>query len=43
MGYSNNDLTGFGEDRKSNPAILFYVNDSLIIMASQKQKVVVLS
>lgn len=42
-GYSDSDLAGHIEDRKSTSGMAFYLNDSLITWVSQKQKFVALS
>ncbi|XP_074356309.1 secreted RxLR effector protein 161-like [Apium graveolens] len=42
-GYSDSDLAGNIEDRKSTGGVAFYLNDSLITWMSQKQKCVALS
>lgn len=42
-GYSDSDLAGNIEDRKSTGGMAFYLNDSLITWVSQKQKCVALS
>lgn len=43
IGYSDSDLAGNVEDRKSTGGMVFYLNRSLITWASQKQKSVALS
>lgn len=43
IGYSDSDLAGNVEDRKSTGAMVFYLNKSLITWTSQKQKCVALS
>lgn len=43
IGYSDSDLAGNVEDRKSTGGMVFYLNKSLITWASQKQKCVALS
>lgn len=42
-GYSDSDMAGCVEDRKSTSGMVFYLNDSLITWVSQKQKCVALS
>lgn len=42
-GYSNSDLGGMIDDRKSTCDMVHYLNDSLISWASHKQPVVALS
>ncbi|XP_042755647.1 secreted RxLR effector protein 161-like [Lactuca sativa] len=42
-GYSDSDLANDVVDRKSTGGMAFYVNESLVTWASQKQKVVALS
>jgi len=42
-GYSDSDLAGDMDDRKSTGGMVFYLNDSLISWNSQKQKMVALS
>ncbi|XP_074361226.1 secreted RxLR effector protein 161-like [Apium graveolens] len=42
-GYSDSDLAGNIEDRKSTGGVAFYLNDSLITWMSQKQKCVLSS
>ena len=42
-GYSDSDLAGDMDDRKSTGGMIFYLNDSLISWNSQKQKTVALS
>ena len=42
-GYSDSDLAGDMDDRKSTRGMVFYLNDSLISWNSQKQKTVALS
>ena len=42
-GYSDSDLAGNLDDRKSTGGMAFYLNDSLITWVSQKQKCVALS
>ena len=42
-GYSDSDLAGDMDDRKSTGGMVFYLNDSLISWNSQKQKTVALS
>ena len=42
-GYSDSDLAGCVEDRKSTGGMVFYLNDSLITWVSQKQRCVALS
>lgn len=43
IGYSDSDLAGKVEDRKSTGGMVFYLNKSLITRNSQKQKCVALS
>ncbi|XP_038988043.1 secreted RxLR effector protein 161-like [Phoenix dactylifera] len=43
IGYSDSDLAGDVDDRKSTGGMAFYVNDSLVSWNSQKQKTVALS
>lgn len=43
IGYSDSDLAGNVEDRKSTGGMVFYLNKSLITWASQKQRCVALS
>ncbi|XP_047326380.1 secreted RxLR effector protein 161-like [Impatiens glandulifera] len=43
MGYSDSDLAGDLDDRKSTGGMAFYINDSLVSWNSPKQKTVVLS
>ncbi|XP_074325473.1 secreted RxLR effector protein 161-like [Apium graveolens] len=43
IGYSDSDLAGNIEDRKSTGGMVFYLNKSLITWTSQKQKCVALS
>lgn len=43
IGYSDSDLAGNVEDRKSTGGMVFYLNKSLITWTSQKQKCVALS
>lgn len=43
IGYSDSDLAGNVEDRKSTGGMVFYLNKSLITWNSQKQKCVALS
>lgn len=42
-GYSDSDLAGHIDDRKSTGGMVFYLNESLITWVSQKQKCVALS
>ncbi|XP_062191318.1 secreted RxLR effector protein 161-like [Phragmites australis] len=42
-GYTNSDLAGDMDDRKSIGGMTFYINDSLVSWNSQKQKTVALS
>ncbi|XP_074366016.1 secreted RxLR effector protein 161-like [Apium graveolens] len=42
-GYSDSDLAGSTEDRRSTGAMVFYLNDNLITWVSQKQRCVALS
>lgn len=42
-GYSDSDLAGNVEDRKSTGGMVFYLNDSLVTWVSQKQRCVALS
>lgn len=42
-GYSDNDLAGNLDDRKSTAGMAFYLNDALVSWNSQKQKTVALS
>lgn len=42
-GYSDSDLAGNTEDRKSTGAMVFYLNENLITWVSQKQRCVALS
>lgn len=42
-GFSDSDLGGYTEDRKSTAGMVFYLNDSLITWVSQKQRCVALS
>lgn len=42
-GYSDSDLTGHLDDRRSNRGMVFYLNESLITWVSQKQRCVALS
>ncbi|KAL8107204.1 hypothetical protein AgCh_023860 [Apium graveolens] len=42
-GFSDNDLGGNIEDRKSTSGVVFYLNESVITWVSQKQKCVALS
>lgn len=42
-GFSDSDLAGDVEDRRSTGGMAFYLNDSLIAWVSQKQRVVALS
>lgn len=42
-GYSDSDLGGHLDDRKSTSGVAFYLNDNLITWISQKQKCVALS
>lgn len=42
-GYSDSDLAGNTEDRRSTGAMAFYLNDNLITWVSQKQRCVALS
>lgn len=42
-GYSDSDLAGQVEDRKSTGGMVFYLNESLITWVSQKQRCVALS
>ncbi|XP_074352035.1 secreted RxLR effector protein 161-like [Apium graveolens] len=43
MGYSDSDLAGHVEDRKSTGGMAFYLNESFITWVSQKQRCVALS
>lgn len=43
VGYSDSDLAGDVDDRKSTSGMVFYLGASLITWASQKQKIVALS
>ncbi|XP_074360629.1 secreted RxLR effector protein 161-like [Apium graveolens] len=43
IGYSDSDLAGNVEDRRSTGGMVFYLNNSLITWASQKQRCVALS
>ncbi|XP_074328213.1 secreted RxLR effector protein 161-like [Apium graveolens] len=43
LGYSDSDLAGNIEDRRSTRGMAFYLNESLITWVSQKQRCVVLS
>ncbi|XP_047340221.1 subtilisin-like protease SBT4.6 [Impatiens glandulifera] len=43
VGYSDSDLAGDLDDRKSTGGMAFYINDSLVSWNSQKQKTVALS
>lgn len=43
MGYSDTDLAGHVEDRKSTRGMVFYLNEILITWVSQKQRCVALS
>lgn len=43
IGYSDSDLGGQTDDRKSTGLMVFYLNDSLITWVSQKQSFVSLS
>lgn len=42
-GYSDSDLAGNLEDRKSTGGVAFYLNESLVTWVSQKQRCVALS
>ncbi|XP_074328334.1 secreted RxLR effector protein 161-like [Apium graveolens] len=42
-GYSDSDLAGHVEDRKSTGGMVFYLNESLVTWVSQKQRCVALS
>ncbi|XP_074351548.1 secreted RxLR effector protein 161-like [Apium graveolens] len=42
-GYSDSDLVGHVDDKKSNGGMVFYLNESVITWVSQNQKCVVLS
>ncbi|XP_074336147.1 secreted RxLR effector protein 161-like [Apium graveolens] len=42
-GFSDNDLGGMSNDRRSTSGFVYYLNDSLISWVSQKQRVVALS
>lgn len=42
-GFSDSDLGGYTEDRRSTEGMVFYLNDSLITWVSQKQRCVALS
>ncbi|XP_074351075.1 secreted RxLR effector protein 161-like [Apium graveolens] len=42
-GYSNSDLDGYLDDRKSTGDMIFYLNESVITWVSQKQRCVALS
>ena len=42
-GYSDSDLAGNLDDRKSTGGMVFYLNDSLVTWVSQKQRCVALS
>lgn len=42
-GYSDSDLAGHSEDRKSTGGMVFYLNESLVTWVSQKQRCVALS
>lgn len=42
-GYSDSDLGGFIDDRRSTGAMVFYLNESLVTWVSQKQRCVALS
>ncbi|XP_074360286.1 secreted RxLR effector protein 161-like [Apium graveolens] len=43
VGYSDSDLAGQTDDRKSTGGVAFYLNNSLITLVSQKQRCVALS
>ena len=43
VGYSDSDLAGDVDDRKSTTGIVFFLGSSVVTWASQKQKVVALS
>ncbi|XP_074347523.1 secreted RxLR effector protein 161-like [Apium graveolens] len=43
MGYSDSDLNGKVEDRKSTGGVAFYLNDNLVTWMSQKYRCVALS
>jgi hypothetical protein len=43
VGYSDSDLAGDVDDRKSTIGIVFFLGSSAVTWASQKQKVVALS
>ena len=42
IGFSNSDLAGNPEDRRSTSGMAFYLNESLVTWVSQKQRCVVL-
>lgn len=43
IGYSDSDLAGHVEDRKSTEDMVFYLNDNFITWTSQKQRCVAIS
>lgn len=43
MGYSDSNLAGHVDDRKSRGGMAFYLNESLITWVSQKQRCIALS
>lgn len=42
-GFSDSNLGGMSDDRRSTSGVVYYLNDSLISWVSQKQRVVALS
>ena len=43
LGYSDSDFAGDVEDRKSTTGVVYFLGNSLVTWASQKQKIVALS
>lgn len=43
LGFSDSDLGGVIDDRRSTGGVVYYLNDSIVSWVSQKQRVVALS